>query len=117
MTNNEDGKETKQDQLERRINEEAIYKIVHPYKEKVNPNKDLIDIEVEFNGKTYRGSITTTKFIGDRLEKYKRTGENSAGAYFCAKGMIVLKDLEERTIRDALADLIKRGDLQEFLEI
>jgi len=92
------------------------YKIVHPYKEKINSRKDFLDIEVKFKGRAYRGSITTTLFINEKLGEYAQTEENGDGSYFCARGMLILKDLNSQTIRRTLADLIRRGDLEQFLE-
>ena len=96
--------------------EKFRYKVVHPYLEKITPQKDFLDIEVEIGTKKYRGSITTTEFIDERLNECEQTGENGQGSYFCAKGMIVLKNLDDRTIRRTIEDLLERGDLQDFLE-
>jgi len=96
--------------------EKFRYKIVHPYIEEVQPQNDFLDIEIEVGTKKYRGSVTTTEFIGERLEEYEQTGENKGGSYFCAKGMIILKNLKDRTIRKTIEDLLERGDLQDFLD-
>ncbi len=96
--------------------EKFRYKVVHPYTEKIGTQNDFIDIEVELGTKIYRGSVTTTGFIGKRLEEYEQTGENQEGSYFCAKGMIVLRDLKDRTIKRTIEDLVERGDLQDFFE-
>jgi hypothetical protein len=98
------------------VKEKIRYKIVHPYLEKIDSQNDFLDIEVEIGTEKYRGSITTTKFVEEKLETYKQTGENKDGSYFCAKGMIILKDLKHRTIRRTIEDLIDRNDLKDFLE-
>ena len=91
------------------------YRIVHPYTEPINTQTDFVDIEVDFKGKTYRGSVTTPEFIRGRLSHFYKTGENGSGSYFCAEGMLVLRDLEDRTIKQTLDDLVERGDLEGFL--
>ncbi len=95
---------------------EIRYRIVHPYRDPINSQQDFIDIEVEFKGKKYTGSVTTTKFVDERLKYYKGSGENKSGSYFCAKGMLILRRINDITIRRTLVDLVERGDLQEFLD-
>lgn len=90
------------------------YRIVYPYAGKINTRSDFIDVEVKLEGVNYRGSLTTPTFIEEKLREYLKTGENGEGSYFCAKGMVVLRDLSQRTIKKSLADLIERGDLGEF---
>jgi hypothetical protein len=103
--------------LEEKIERENFsYKVIHPYLEEINYQKDFIDIEVDVKGKKFIGSMTTTKFIDERLKKYRLTNENKKGSYFCAKGMIVVKDLKDKTIKKTLLDLIEREDLQEFFD-
>ncbi len=92
------------------------YEIVNPYEEEINKENDFLDVEVEIAGKKYRGSVTTTEFIDGRLKYYQETGENQEGCYFCAKGMIVLRDLKEETIKRTLQDLIEREDFQDFFK-
>ncbi len=91
------------------------YRVVHPYREKINPQDDFVDIEVEFHGKKYRGSVTTKRFIDERLNYYKKSGENAGGSYFCAEGMIIVRRIDDKTIRKTLEDLIERGNLPKFL--
>lgn len=96
------------------MTDKLIIKIIHPYKERIDTSSDLIDIEVGYKGKMYRGCVSTPKFVSDRMEDYHRTGENAKGAYFCAKGLVILKDLEKTTISSAVRDLANRGDLETF---
>lgn len=92
------------------------YELVYPYKKKINPNKDFVDIKVIYGGRKYWGSLTTTKYIDERMKDYRQTRENQEGSYFCAKNMIILKKINDGTIKKTLQDLIKRKDLEEYLE-
>lgn len=94
------------------------YKFVHPYLEKINPEEDLVDIEVTLEGikKVYRGSITTTRFIDGRMEYYQETGENAGGSYFGASNMVIVRKIDDKTIRKTLKDLIEKGTFEEFFE-
>lgn len=91
------------------------YELVHPYSEPINPLNDFVDISVRFRGSTYSGAITTTRFIEERMRLFGLSGENGNGSYFCAKDMLVLKNLNDETIRATLEDLVNRGDLKLFL--
>ena len=97
-------------------NEKFDYKIIGPYMEAINTQDDFVDMEVNVGDKKYFGSATTTRFIDRKLREYNETGENKNGSYFCAKGAIILRDLEDKTIKKTLQDLIETGDLGEFLD-
>lgn len=92
------------------------YKINHPYIEEINPKSDFVDLEIEYGGKEYSCSVTTTGFIDERLDYCRKSGENRGGIYFWAKGMLILNEIKEDTIEKTLEDLIERGNLEEFLK-
>ncbi len=94
------------------------YRFVHPYVEKINPEDDLVDIEVTLEGdrKVYRGSVTTTRFIDGRMKYYLETGENSDGSYFGARKMVIVRRIDDKTVRKTLKDIIEKRNFEEFFE-
>jgi|TARA_Y100000310_G_C20396481_1_gene675333 hypothetical protein len=110
------GRNLNEGKLEKTTQFDLDYRFVHPYLEDINPEEDFVDVEVTLKGEKYRGSVTTTKFIEGRMKDYQKTGENESGSYFCAKKMIILKRIDDQTIRKTLKDLVERDDFEEYLE-
>jgi len=92
---------------------EYSYKVIGELK---GQQDALVDIELTLNGRRYHGTIATINSLNERMENYRRSGENAKGSYFCTRSLIILKDMSKKTIQDTLEDLIKRNEVEDFLE-
>ena len=94
--------------------EDFNFEIDWPYAQELVPEEDYADIHINIKGKDYWMSIATIDFINSRMEHYQESGENAGGSYFCGKNMVVVKRIDQDTVRRTLEDFIERGDILEF---
>jgi hypothetical protein len=88
-----------------------------PSNQKVNPDCDLININIFYNKKAYYADVTTLEYINKRMIDYAFTGENANGLYFMDKNMIILKKITKENIQKTLEDLVKYGDIETLTRI
>jgi len=87
------------------------------YKEKINPNSDLIPIHISYNKKMYYADISTLEYINKRMINYLITGENKNGLYFRDKDLIIVKSITRENIQEVLEDMVKYGDFKTLTQI
>lgn len=98
--------------------EEKLYsfEIYWPGEEKLNRKNESVDLIINKDGKEYTGSLITLPYLIELFEKNKKTGENKEGSYLCIPGTVVVKDLERKTIRKTLDDLIEKGIFDKYFD-
>ena len=94
------------------------FEINWPYKEKLNPDCEVINIHLTTkDGKKYVSDyFTTLNFIKQSFEKNKKTGENVNGTYDEWYNVIIVKKLTHKNIKKTLDDLIKEGKIERFFD-
>jgi hypothetical protein len=81
-----------------------------------DPEDSNSDVTVTFeDGRTFVGTFFTLTNVGSLLEKWAKSGEYAAGAYFWAVNAVIVRRLDEETIRTAVEDLIRTGTLESAL--
>jgi hypothetical protein len=108
----------KQDKnFEKILREEKPSFTIIPYNQKINPDCDLISINVFYDKKAYYADVTTLEYINKLLIDYAFTGENANGLYFRDKNMIILKKITKENIQKTLEDIARYGDLETLTRI
>ena len=102
-------------ELSQEDNLQFRWSFTHPFEQEINPKSDFVDVTMVYNGKIYTGIVTTLKYIKERMEYYRATGENVSGTYFCSKNLIIVEKITEKKVKKTLVDLLKRGDFNNFL--
>src|SRR5262245_5063594 len=64
------------------------------------------------DGRTFVGTFFTLTNIRSLLDNWSKTGEHAGGAYFWANNAIVVRRLDEESVRAAVEDLIRSGSLE-----
>ena len=74
---------------------------------------DNIDVEIVVESSTrYSATFFTIRNVASLFEKNRTTGECASGTYLWAANMILVRDLERETIRTAIDDLVKSGEIE-----
>jgi hypothetical protein len=74
---------------------------------------DNIDVIIGLsNGEFYNVSFFTLKNIQSIMFSYEETGECASGKYFWAKNMLIVQDLSEETIREAIVSIVESGEYE-----
>ena len=89
--------------------------ISYPHPGRINPSCDLVDIIVKYKGKNLYGSVATPEFVRQRMTDYEKTRENARGAYFCAKGLVLVTSITSEIVQRTMDDLANTGDLEHYL--
>lgn len=90
--------------------EETYQTIIFTGEQKLDPDDDNVDVEVQFyNGTRYVATFFTLKNLQSLFNKNKRTGECAAGLYFYTPDMIVVGKLTSEVIRETICNLIQEG--------
>lgn len=90
--------------------EETYQTIIITGEQKLDPDDDNVDVEVQFhNGTRYVATFFTLKNLQSLFDKNKRTGECAAGLYFYTPDMIVVEKLTPEVIRETICNLIQEG--------
>lgn len=92
------------------------YKIFWPAKEPYNPDNECVDVIVKVNGKEYAGTVLTPDFLKTMFEKNAQTGECAGGRYFAMPRMIIVKRIDDETIRATLDELIANGEFEDYFK-
>ena len=73
---------------------------------------DNVDVEITLaDNRVFSATFFTLENIKNLLLSYKATGECANGLYFWAKDMIIVKELDEDTLRKTINDLIDSEEL------
>jgi len=92
------------------------FKIFYPSEEPLNKKNEAVDLIVYKDNKEYTGSIMTLDYLNYIFDKNKKSGEFRKGIYFPLDRWIIIKDLNKKTIRKALDDLIERKEFNDFFK-
>ncbi|MCG8651333.1 MAG: hypothetical protein MI861_15950 [Pirellulales bacterium] len=72
---------------------------------------DNVDVEVKFeDGSRFTATFFTLRNLHSLFEKNKRTGECQKGTYLWATEMIVVEQLDERTMEMTVRGLLEDGE-------
>lgn len=78
-----------------------------------DPIDDNIDVVITLSGgDRYKATFFTIANIGTLFAQNKRTGECAKGLYLWASDMLLVETLDDETLRIAIDDLIKSGELE-----
>ena len=79
--------------------------------------ESLLDVTVRtVNGETFEGTFATPTMIVERLARFAESGENAQGLYFWCSDLVVVRELNERTVVDTVRDLADAGLLASVFE-
>lgn len=81
-----------------------------------DPANAAEEIRLTANGQEYMATFATINFIAQMFEKNRGTGECSDGAYFCMPKMIIVKRIDEYTVRRTIDGLISDQQLEIYLD-
>ena len=68
-----------------------------------NIENDNIDINIEYNGKRYFGTVFTLANINKLMSK---DADNPKGNYFWASNMLIVNKLNKDIVKESIVDLI-----------
>lgn len=81
---------------------------------RLDPHRDNVDVVVRFeDGRRYTATFFTLENVRSLMKSYEQSGECASGLYFFASDMILIKKLNEESIRRSVADLIEKGELED----
>ncbi len=88
-------------------------RIVRPGSEPIDVHNEAVDVRVrDVSGLEYSANFVTSAFLDVMFEKNKRTGECADGSYFAMPGMIVVRQVDEGTIKRTIDDMIKNEEIE-----
>ena len=101
--------------LEKRF-EGYEFEIDIPDKEHFDPSVEAVEVVLSIkNGKRYSMNFASKMYIPYIFDKNKRTRECANGTYFCMPNMIIVKRIDENSIKVTLDDLIKNLEIESYL--
>lgn len=76
-----------------------------------------LDVRIETNeGETYYLTFMTAEMITRQMKGYESTGECSGGLYFWCSSLVVLRELDEDSVLQAIQSLFDAGELRSVAE-
>jgi hypothetical protein len=83
----------------------------------INPDNEAADVTLETKaGQQYTANFVALSFLDYVFEKNKRTGECASGTYFAMPGMILIRRIDEPSIKATIDDLIKNLEVEEYFK-
>ena len=67
------------------------------------------------DGRTFVGTFFTLTNVRNLLDRWAKTGEHAGGTYFWATKAVLVRRLDEESVRAAVADLIRSTSLDAAL--
>ena len=82
-----------------------------------NPDEDYIDVYVIINDREkYVTTFFTLNYIKQRIEYYKKTGENCGGKYFWYEDICIVESVDKETIEMCVEDMFRDGILTQVFD-
>jgi len=79
-----------------------------------DPTNEAVEIKIKTGLGEYSSNWATRKFLDKMFAKNKRTGECADGTYFAIPRMIVVKRIDELSIRATIEDMRKNYELDVY---
>lgn len=78
----------------------------------VDENDANVDVEVIIDGQKYVATFFTPDNIKTILNQYQANGECKGGLYLWASDMVIVRELNEDSIRESVLSLIADGEFE-----
>ena len=101
---------------QQKISKDYEFEIFWPGSENYNPEEESVDLVIRSGGREYTGTVLTPGFIDAMFEKNRRTGECAGGSYFCIPRMVVVKRIDNETIKRTLDEMIDNGEIDIYFK-
>jgi len=84
----------------------------------IDPDLKAVDVVLETNtGQKYVANFVTLRFLDYMFEKNINTGECVSGTYFAMPGMIIVRRIDDKSLKATIDDLIENLELEEYFKI
>ena len=80
-----------------------------------DPDNDVVDIKLTTQeGKELYAPFIARNYLNGLFEKNERTGECASGTYFAMRGMVMVKRIDEDSIKKTIEDMIENLEVEDY---
>ena len=115
--NKENRPEDKKEYFTKNQEQDKISFAFLSYKDKINPEEDLVPIRISYDNREYYADISTIRYLNKRMISYSLTQENGKIPFFKDRDMIIVRRITKEEIQGVLEEIVQYGDIDSLTKI